>query len=49
VEFVDVSIARKLKGKHVSVAKDMHGTMEEVLDAVFSVQSVPRLYNKDTS
>jgi hypothetical protein len=26
---------------------DMHETTEELLDAVFSVWSVPRLYNED--
>lgn len=30
-------IARKLKGKRVSVVKDIHEAIEEVLDAVFSV------------
>jgi hypothetical protein len=26
---------------------DTHATMKELLEAVFSVQSVPRLYNED--
>jgi hypothetical protein len=28
-------------------ATDAHATMEELLEAVFSVQSVPRLYNEE--
>jgi hypothetical protein len=29
------------------VERDAHSTMEEVLEAVFSVQSVPRLHNEE--
>jgi hypothetical protein len=28
-------------------AIDTHGTIEELLEAVFSVRSMPRLYNED--
>jgi hypothetical protein len=31
----------------VIATTDTHTTIEELLEAVFSVQSVPRLYNKD--
>jgi hypothetical protein len=34
-------------GKHTPVAKNTHTTTEEPLESVFSMQSVPRLYNKD--
>jgi hypothetical protein len=45
VEPEETVIARQWLGKHASVAKDMHATMEELLDVVFSMWSVPRLYN----
>jgi hypothetical protein len=32
---------------HVIATTDTHATMEELLDAVFSVRSVPRLYDED--
>jgi hypothetical protein len=32
---------------HVIATRDVHATTEERLEAVFSVQSVPRLYNED--
>jgi hypothetical protein len=40
------SIARRQLGKDVSVATDMHVTVEELLGAVFSTQSVPTLYSE---
>jgi hypothetical protein len=36
--------ARQRHGKHVSAATDIGATIE---DAVFSMRSVPRLYNED--
>jgi hypothetical protein len=43
----ETAIARQRHGKHVSVAVDMHATVEELLEAVFSMWSVPRLYNEN--
>jgi phosphosulfolactate phosphohydrolase-like enzyme len=40
-------IAVQWHGKHVSAATNQHATIEEVLKMVFSLQSVPRLYNED--
>jgi hypothetical protein len=48
VECVNAAIAGQWRSKHVSVATSKHATMEELLDAVFSVQSMLKLYN-DTS
>jgi hypothetical protein len=31
---------------HVKAAADTHTTIEELLEAVFSMRSVPRLYNE---
>jgi hypothetical protein len=42
-----MAIARQWLSTHAHMATDMHATMEELLDTVFSMQSVPRLYNKD--
>jgi hypothetical protein len=36
-----------LSSRHVTDAIDMHAKTEELLEAVFSVQFVPRLYNED--
>jgi hypothetical protein len=36
-----------LSSRHVMVATDTHATIEELLEAVFSVRSLPRLYNED--
>jgi hypothetical protein len=49
VESVDPTIAGQQHGKLVSMAMDMHETIEELLDMVFSMPSLPRLYNKDTN
>lgn len=38
--------ARQWFGKHVPVALNIH-TTEKLLEVVFSMQSIPRLYNKD--
>jgi hypothetical protein len=40
---MDAASARQQIGKHVSVATDTDATT----DTVFSVQSMPRLYNED--
>jgi hypothetical protein len=42
------AIAWEQLDKHVSVAMDVHTTIE-LLEAVFSMQSMLRLYNEDTS
>jgi hypothetical protein len=40
-------VARKwLSSRHVKAATDTHATTEELLEAVFSVRSVLRLYNE---
>jgi hypothetical protein len=44
LERIDAAIARHLRGKHVSASADTDATIE---DEVFSVRSVPRLYNED--
>jgi hypothetical protein len=41
-------IARQwLSSRHVMAITDMHTTVEELLEAVFSVHFMPRLYKKD--
>jgi hypothetical protein len=45
---VNTSVARKwLSSHHVKAATDTQATTEELLKAVFSARSVPRLYNGD--
>jgi hypothetical protein len=44
MEWIDEAIARQWHCKHVSTAVDKHAPIEDVM---FSVQSLPRLYNKD--
>jgi hypothetical protein len=44
MECVDVVIARQRHAEHVSVSLDTHATIEELLEALFSVQCVLRLY-----
>lgn len=39
----ETAAARKRLEKHVSTATNMHATVEELLEAVFSMWSVPRL------
>jgi hypothetical protein len=39
------AIARQQLGKHTPGATDIHVTREEILEVVFSVQSMLRLYN----
>jgi hypothetical protein len=45
VEKEETTTARQRLSKHASVAIDTHTTLEELLEAVFSVWSEPRLYN----
>jgi hypothetical protein len=35
--------------RHMIAAADAHAKMEEFMEAVFSVRSLPRLYNETTS
>jgi hypothetical protein len=49
VEQIKAAIARQLHGGHISVAIKKHAITEEILEAVFSMWSMPRLQNKDTS
>jgi hypothetical protein len=44
VEREEVVIAKQWNGKDVSAATDVDATVK---DAVFSMRSMPRLYNKD--
>jgi hypothetical protein len=45
---VNTSVARQwLSSRHVIAATDTHATIVEILDAVFSVRSVPRFYKED--
>jgi hypothetical protein len=41
---VEAVITRQQHGKHISMAADTDATVE---DAVFSMQSAPRLYKED--
>jgi hypothetical protein len=43
-EWIDAAIVRQRCGKHANMAADTDTTIE---DMVFSVHSVPTLYNKD--
>jgi hypothetical protein len=45
VEAKELAIVRQQLGKHTPIATDMHATTE-LLEAVFSLWSVPRLYNE---
>jgi hypothetical protein len=42
---IDMAISRQRRGKHVSAAMNKHTIMEEFLEAIFSVWSVPWLYS----
>jgi hypothetical protein len=42
-----MAVARQWHSKHFSVAPNTHTTVKELLDMVFSVQSMLRLYNED--
>jgi hypothetical protein len=41
----ETAFARQQHAKHMSMAMDMHAAIEELLEAVFSMQSMLRLYN----
>jgi hypothetical protein len=41
----EMAVARQRLGKHVSAAVDTHATIE-VLETVFSMRSVPKLYSE---
>jgi hypothetical protein len=41
------AIARRWCGEHISIATNKHATIEELLEAVFSVRSVPRASKRD--
>jgi uncharacterized protein YhjY with autotransporter beta-barrel domain len=44
----NMSVVRSwLSSRHVKDATDTHATTEELLEAAFSVRSVPSLYNED--
>jgi hypothetical protein len=43
----NVSANTRLSSRHVLAATDKQATTEELLEAVFTVQSMPRLYNED--
>jgi hypothetical protein len=47
VEQTDAGTARQQHGKHLSAAADTCATVEELLDAVFSTWSVPRLHDEN--
>jgi hypothetical protein len=47
VEREETATARQQIGKHVVMAVNEHSTTEELLEAVFSTQSLPGLYSKD--
>jgi hypothetical protein len=50
VEIADpenTSVAYQWHGKHFSAVANNHAATEELLEAVFSMRSVPRLYKKN--
>jgi hypothetical protein len=47
VEQEEVTIAGEGRGKHVSATTNKHATIEEILEAVFSMRFKPRLYSED--
>jgi hypothetical protein len=44
----ETSVALQRLSEHVSLASYRLATIEEILEGVFSVRSMPRLYNEDT-
>jgi hypothetical protein len=42
-----VVIAKQRRGKHFSAATNQHATIEELLETVFSMLSMPRLYKEE--
>jgi hypothetical protein len=49
VESIKATIAREVNGKSIPTAMHQHATIEELLEALFSMQSVPRLHNEATN
>jgi hypothetical protein len=47
VEQVDAVVARQRCGKNLSAAMNEQATVEELLEAVFSMQSVPKPYSEN--
>ena len=47
MECVDATIARKRHSNYVSAAISKHETTEELLEAMFAMWSMPRLYSDD--
>jgi hypothetical protein len=47
VERKEAATARQQISKHAPTATDMHATLEELLDEVFSILSIMRLYSED--
>jgi GTP1/Obg family GTP-binding protein len=43
----EAAIARQQHGKLISAAKNQHAMMEVLLEVVFSMLSLPRLYTED--
>jgi hypothetical protein len=42
----ETAVARQRLDKHLAAALDMHATIEELLEALFSVWFVPKLYSE---
>jgi hypothetical protein len=49
VEPEETVVGRQQMGTRVSAARNQHATIEELLETVFYMQSVLRLYNEATS
>jgi hypothetical protein len=43
----EAAIIRQRRGKHVSAAANQNATIEELLEAVFSVRSAPGIYSDE--
>jgi hypothetical protein len=44
-----ISIARQWHSKHISVVMDNHSITGDLLEVVFSMRSMPRLYKENQS
>jgi hypothetical protein len=47
VKGIKEAIARQRHDKHMSVVMSKYATIEELLEMMFSLRSVPRLYSKE--
>jgi hypothetical protein len=47
VEQENVAVTRQLQSKYFAAATNQRTTIEEVLEAVLSTRSLPRLYSED--